>query len=269
MFELGKSLREARLRHGLELTHVEARIRVRTKYLRALEWGRFDLLPGGKTGREILRAYAEHLNLDPELYLDEYDARVAARKRPTAKAARGRRLFEADLIALLVPLVPSAAAVAIIFLVGGGSGPDRLVGNPAPPPPASSQRSNGLVHRVEGRRPSPPPSPSRSTRAPLTSLEVTASHGDSWLSIRAGSARGKVLFEGTLAKGQSLRLERERLWVRFGAASNLEVRVNGAPPRASVYGTLDALVTPAGFRKIPLAGGIGTPLVITADNPLP
>ena len=46
MFQLGSSLREARLRRGLDLADVERATRIRSRYLAALEEERFDVLPG-------------------------------------------------------------------------------------------------------------------------------------------------------------------------------------------------------------------------------
>jgi cytoskeleton protein RodZ len=46
VFEIGSSLREARLRRRLELSQIEHDTRIRSKYLGALEEDRFDALPG-------------------------------------------------------------------------------------------------------------------------------------------------------------------------------------------------------------------------------
>jgi hypothetical protein len=46
MFEIGSSLREARMRQELELSQAERDTRIRAKYLGALEDERFDVLPG-------------------------------------------------------------------------------------------------------------------------------------------------------------------------------------------------------------------------------
>lgn len=73
---LGPRLRDARLRRGLDLRAVESRIDVRTKTLRALESGRFDLLPDHEAARAALRAYAEHLELDSAGCLGDLDAVV-------------------------------------------------------------------------------------------------------------------------------------------------------------------------------------------------
>ncbi len=75
MFELGSTLREARVRRGIELAQVAAETRIRTRYLQALEDERFELLPGSAYAKGFLRAYADYLGLDGQLFVDEYSAR--------------------------------------------------------------------------------------------------------------------------------------------------------------------------------------------------
>ena len=93
---LGRQLREARLRRGLDLPLVEARTDIQTKYLRALESERFDLLPDSETARSALRAYASHLELDPEPYIGELDARIPSEEE-AQPAAAGRPAREHSL----------------------------------------------------------------------------------------------------------------------------------------------------------------------------
>ena len=75
MFEIGNSLREARLRQGLEFVEVEQATKIRGKYLRALEDEQFDILPGQTYVKGFLRTYADYLGLDGQLYVDEYNSR--------------------------------------------------------------------------------------------------------------------------------------------------------------------------------------------------
>lgn len=58
-------------------------------------------------------------------------------------------------------------------------------------------------------------------------LILSASRGDCWVEVRAGSAAGEALYAGTLTTGRSLRFNQPRLWLRLGAASNVEIVVNG------------------------------------------
>src|SRR5947199_8221705 len=75
MFEIGNSLREARLRQGLDFGEVELGTKIRAKYIRALEEEDFELLPAGTYIKGFLRSYADFLGLDGELYVDEYNSR--------------------------------------------------------------------------------------------------------------------------------------------------------------------------------------------------
>ena len=75
MFEIGNSLREARLRQGLDFTRIEEETKIRGKYLRALEDEQFAMLPAQPYVKGFLRTYAEFLGLDGQLYVDEYNSR--------------------------------------------------------------------------------------------------------------------------------------------------------------------------------------------------
>ena len=87
MFEIGNSLREARLRQGLEFVEVEQATKIRGKYLRALEDEQFDILPGQTYVKGFLRTYAEYLGLDGQLYVDEYNSGTS----PATRRRAGRR----------------------------------------------------------------------------------------------------------------------------------------------------------------------------------
>src|SRR5947207_14946808 len=69
---IGESLREARLAQGLELGDVEARIKIRPRYLRALEAEDWDALPGDAYVRGFLRTYGDFLGLDGLGLVEEY-----------------------------------------------------------------------------------------------------------------------------------------------------------------------------------------------------
>jgi hypothetical protein len=79
-------------------------------------------------------------------------------------------------------------------------------------------------------------------------LILTAARGDCWLSARSGSADGRLLYEGTLLSGRSLRLDGARLWLRFGAASNVDLTLNGKKIAALPAGTGDVLATARGIQ---------------------
>lgn len=83
-------------------------------------------------------------------------------------------------------------------------------------------------------------------------LSLRAAGGDCWLSVRAGSANGKLLFEGFLFDGESRRFEAKQVWMRVGSGGNLAARLNGKPLRGLPAGTGDVLVTADGAETLAL-----------------
>lgn len=229
MFEIGSTLREARTRQGLELHDAERATRIRARYLAALEEERFDQLPAEAYAKAFLRTYADFLGLDSELFVAELHSRMVA-SRPPPPPPPERRLT-------LPSLDLRAAAVLLAWRFGSGP-EERTVPVASPPPPAAATTTTA----------GSPPKPRRGGSPALARLVMTAARGDCWLSVRAGSRDGRVLYEGTLREGDSLRFARKRLWVRMGAPWNLEATLNGRAVRRLPADTGNVLVTRAGVR---------------------
>ena len=240
MFEIGNSLREARLRQGIDYARVEADTMIRGKYLQGLEEERFEVLPGETYVKGFLRTYADYLGLDGQLYVDEFNSRFASADepppQPRARARQRARTVEANFIAVaLAGIVAVTLLVVVAWRIG--SEPTRdvpLANSPTTTPQAGVQGAQSG-------------SKQGGARARLARLVVRAADGDCWLEIHARSATGNLLYEGTLEQGQSLRFARKRLWMIIGAGANLDATVNGKavelPSDASV------VVGPKGVRR--------------------
>ncbi len=96
MFEIGNTLREARLRRGLDILDCEAETKIRAKYLRAMEEEQFDLMPSPTYVRGFLRTYADFLDLDGRLVLDEYESRFGAYSLSQEGGSRPARSGRSD-----------------------------------------------------------------------------------------------------------------------------------------------------------------------------
>ncbi len=140
---IGETLREARNRRKLDLSEVEAAIKIRVRYLQALENEEWDALPGGAYTRGFIRTYAAYLGLDGERLGDDYrrdveplGERVPKRVEPVPTGARnsGSRISGRLLIAVVCLVL--IAAVVGIALTGGGGG-----GGSSPPKPSAQARS--------------------------------------------------------------------------------------------------------------------------------
>jgi cytoskeleton protein RodZ len=239
VFEIGSTLREARTRQGLELSDAQRATRIRAKYLAALENEQFDKLPAEAYARGFLRTYADFLGLDSARYVAELDYRLAAsRPPPPPPPERSLHLPSLDLRAAATLTVALAVVAASVLAWRLGGNPDERTGLvPSPRPPEVTTTSTA-----------PRPKAGRQGSPALARLVVTAELGSCWLSVRAGSADGRVLYEGTLQEGDSVRFARKRLWVRMGAPWALRARLNGKALRGLPPETGNVLVTPAGVR---------------------
>jgi hypothetical protein len=61
----------------------------------------------------------------------------------------------------------------------------------------------------------------------LARLELRATKGNSYLIVRSRSAIGKVLYQGTLERGQKQRFDGQVLWLRLETPGNVLAKVNG------------------------------------------
>jgi cytoskeleton protein RodZ len=69
---IGPTLRDARNRRKLDLAEVEDAIKIRVRYLQAIENEEWDALPGGAYTRGFIRTYASYLGLDGDRLADDY-----------------------------------------------------------------------------------------------------------------------------------------------------------------------------------------------------
>src|SRR3954453_22703973 len=125
MFEIGNSLREARVRQGLDYPQVELATKIRAKYIRALEEERFEVLPSGTYIKGFMRSYAEFLGLDGQLYVDEYNSRHVIegfddmpQRRPRVRQDRS---IERKVVLLALAGIAAGTALVIVAWKFGGS----------------------------------------------------------------------------------------------------------------------------------------------------
>jgi hypothetical protein len=247
VFEIGNSLREARLRQGLEIPRIEAETKIRGKYLRALEEEQFEVLPGDTYVKGFLRTYADYLGLDGQLYLDEFNSRFAASEElPFAQSTtpkKRRRRVESNLVVVALAAIVAVTVLVVVGLSGLGSDS----GGETPPPATTT----GPTTTAEPGPTTTAPQEAVGEPAPRARLVLTAARGDSYVQVRAGGVNGKLLWEGTLEQGQTQRFTRyARLWLDLDDPQNLNAKVNNR--RLENFPTQPAvvLVTAKGVRTI-------------------
>jgi len=236
LFEIGNSLREARLRQGLDFAEAEQATKIRSKYLRALEDEQFDALPSQTYVKGFLRSYAEYLGLDGQLYVDEYNSRFVvgeeeqpSRPRRSAPPPRG---VQVQSRVVLLTLLGIAAVTALVIVAWTRGEPQKVppvgLGSTQTPTPQTPAKPAGATNTVR--------------------LIVRAKRGPCWLSVHRGSATGSILFQGTLDQGQDQIFRGRRLWITLDRPENLLMILNGRTRLLPVGGVKTLIVTPRSIR---------------------
>jgi cytoskeleton protein RodZ len=226
MPEIGETLREARMRRRIDMAEVESATKIRAKYLRALESEEWELLPGPTYVKTFLRTYAEYLELDARLLVEEYKQRY---ERPAGmdvtplnlRRQRRRRRVAPRIGPGIVVVVGIVALLGALYLLGvsGNDGDEQE-------PPAA----------VETATPTPKKSSKaerRKKRAASKPIRVSiVATGQVYVCME--NSRGKAIVDKeTLEAGQKTRtFSGRRFKVTFGTAA-ARIRQNGKSYRVA------------------------------------
>jgi Helix-turn-helix domain len=240
MFAIGTSLKEARLRKGLDLPTAAEATKIRSRHLQALEDEQFDVLPGQTYVRGFLKTYADYLGLDGQLYVDEYSSRfwvnddgTPATRRKVRVRRKNHGRIELNMVVFTLVVICGITALVIAAWKFGGS-------TPTPPKPV-----NG---------PARAPAPANANH-PLATLQVKAVGGPSLVDVHVlvgGNRIGRLLFHGTLGRGESETFSERGLWLNVSSPSHVALALNGSSALA-LHGVCPraVVVTPEQITSTP------------------
>jgi Helix-turn-helix domain len=242
VFEIGNSLREARLRQGLEFPEIEQATKIRGKYLRALEEEQFEVLPAQTYVKGFLRSYADYLGLDGLLYVDEYNSRYVRgefedeEERPlTPRVSRPSRGGALPNKAVMLTVAIIAGLTVFVFAAAKWGGP----GNQNEVLPLTKQ-----------------PQTKKHVKKPVARLVTAGVNGGAYVAVYRGARTGRPIYEGTLENGRRQRFVGRHLWVYVFAPANLRLKLNGKVhpvPGAGTGSRRWLEVTPTRIRLAPPA----------------
>lgn len=267
MFEIGNTLREARLRRGLDILDCEAETKIRAKYLRAMEEEQFDLMPSPTYVRGFLRTYADFLDLDGRLVLDEYESRfgtyrlsadVSRSGRPVRvgdpaprrsteppRIPRQRRRRRTELQLLWLAIGGVMAVALLIWMGVGENSPSAAL-----PVAGGTATTGGATAAAPVGEPDKPaaeaPVPTKKTTIVLTGVGTYGCY----VEVRGKNSRGKLVVQRILTPGSSVEFKVvSGIWVRATNPAELEVTIAGRPASldSSVGGTW--LITTTGIKS--------------------
>jgi Helix-turn-helix domain len=224
MADIGTTLREARMRARIDITEVEARTKIRAKYLRAIENEEWDLLPGPVYVKSFLRTYGNFLGLDSRVLIDEFKRRyehpsdhdlrpVAPLGRERDRGPRRPRLPAWAPIGLVL-----AGVVVALYLIGTGGG--------GKPTPSAGHRANRAhrAHRTATTHATSTPAPAVPAAVTLQLIPT----GRVYVCLVDGA--GRRLIPGQIfGPGQTIPTKTaSKLLLTLGNAS-VQMKVNGKP----------------------------------------
>jgi len=229
MPEIGETLREARMRRRIDMSEVEAATKIRAKYLRALENEEWDLLPGPTFVKTFLRTYAEYLELDPRMLVEEYRQRY---ERPSTQdltpfgpgmggSRRRRPRPRRSLAPLIVALGGVVILLGALYLLGvvWGESPEEE----APPSVASATATATATPAKTAK-----PSKKKRKKAPpaRATLRLTATQARVYVCLV--DATNKAIVNGEyLEPGKSTRTFRSQRFRMNLGNGEVTLRVGG------------------------------------------
>src|SRR3954447_10924223 len=238
MPEIGETLRETRMRRRIDMTEVEAATKIRAKYLRALENEEWDLLPGPTFVKTFLRTYAEYLDLDPRLLVEEYRQRF---ERPATQdltpfgpgmGSGGRRRQRQR--RPIGPFIVIGLGVLVLlgaFYLLGVSGPDDNE-----PAPNASATATPLATATPAPKGSTKKKSSSKKRKAPTRVALRLAALDTVYVCVEGASGKAVVNAQTLSKGQKTKTFLSRRFrANFGSGA-VRMTVNGKSYKAASTG---------------------------------
>ena len=228
------------MRQRLDIADVEARTKIRAKYLRALENEEFGMLPGPTFVKTFLRTYAEQLGLDPHVLVEEYRAKYEREDDmelqplgPPSAAARDFRRGPSlgpGSLALLALVTVLAVLVTIGLLSDDDGGDDE--GERAQTTPTQTQ-------------PAPEREPERPRRVRLRVVPATPTY----ICVDRGEGT-EVVYENTIDAPRTFRGRRIR--VNLGKR-DVELTMNGESVEVTPGpDPVGFAFTPRGPRELPI-----------------
>ncbi|MFQ3536223.1 MAG: RodZ domain-containing protein [Aggregatilineales bacterium] len=243
---LGSELRAAREQRDLSLADVERTIKVRAKFLEALERGDAAALPSPVQARGFLRSYARFLQLDGDEYVARWEEALSGGRRRVRRAPQAvsnpRRTSQiAPVYSLPTEPVPHRRllGVVIVLLMLGSITSAVIIGAGLA---SSAERNGGMLSAVLSpiptelppeptltstpfTPPSPTPLPNPNAAASSESAIQITITARTWLRVTVDDV---VVYEGMPGPQTVLQYRGVRFGLRAGNAAGVRVTLNGA-----------------------------------------
>jgi cytoskeleton protein RodZ len=225
MQTIGEKLEEARKRKGISIREAAETTKIRGDYLQKFEANSFDIDLPPLYIRGFLRSYTRYLDLDPDRFVNDYNALLTSEGKPLRRESHGRVDFGDSTRALetgdAAPAGRSAQEQALMIKFG------LLAGGAVIIIVIIILLVNVLFSRSPAKTAQAAQPPTATVQAePSQTLTLIAS--DSTRVKVVQDLDGVVLFNGSLTRGESKSVKKQgKLLITVEAGKNLRMEVNG------------------------------------------
>lgn len=225
---IGPTLRDARIRARIDMAEVEARTKIRAKYLRAIENEEWELLPGPVYIKSFLRTYGDYLGLDSRMLVEEFKRRYEQPAdheiRPTAPLRRDREPDGSQRRSLTFPPWLAVAgvlvAVVVILYIVGTNSSNRHQNTQATS--AGAHQHARHHHAASQQTKTTPPAPAKPKKVSLQLIPT----GAVYVCLENGAR--KVLIPGlTYNVGQTIPTQTAKEFLLTLGNTNVQMKING------------------------------------------
>lgn len=218
----GVILKKAREEKGWSYKDVENSIKIRVRYLEAMENEYYDILPGPIYTKGFLRNYSRLLGLNPEEIVNYYLSSVDQHTEPEVyaplKPIRSTPVWFKPIVFIVMAVFAVVIVVGISFLSQGGNEPNGSGFTPTPLPTAPE------TSPPDGEGTEQPTDQSPVVYEGLVA-ELTFTE-DCWLRVRVD---GTIVIDGMRPAGATETLQGTKLieFLTIGNAGGLTIKLNG------------------------------------------
>ena len=237
------------------MAEVEARTKIRAKYLRAIENEEWELLPGPVYTKSFLRTYGDYLGLDSRMLVEEFKRRyeqpAEQEPHPIAPLRREREPDRGPRRSLALPpwlavVGVLVAVVVILYIVGTNSSSKHHNTQP------TSARA-GVQHRTHHQQASSHKAKAAPAAAPKPKTVTLQLIPTAAVYVCLENGAHKTLIPGIIYDaGQTIPTETAREFLLTLGNTNVQMRINGksvgVPPSSTAIGLR---IRPQGASPLP------------------
>ena len=216
---IGEKLKNRREQLGLSLKEVETELKIRSKYLQALEEERYDLLPGKAYVKPFLKSYARFLGLDltfeelPEFEEKSFTTSTEISSKTSKIVFEKKSNFSTYLLVVLVIFIALLGVYFLTNLKNSSAKPQNIIKKPPVTPKIIEKQTKKKTSFVKEK-----------------TIVIEAVYGACWLEAKEDN---KIIFSGKILPPTKKQFTSSRaLTIKFGNAGAVIVTVNGI-----TYGT--------------------------------